>query len=177
VINERLYLQEALYDWVAAVVEESGRTDEVIWRNGTGPRPVAPFISIEFVGSETPGTPNYGRVNAKDGKREIRQYVRRTMAMYGFGESANDLLEYVRSSIWFAECIYLLKRKGLVINDATEVKELPQELSKDVESCAFFEFVLTYKRILTDKPGWIESVEISSDTRLGCFSVTSAEEE
>ena len=176
-IKEREYLQDSLFEWVAAVMEETGRADEVRWRFEEGVRPPPPFLSIEFVGSETPGTPNYGKVNLPDERRKIRQYVRRTMAMYGFGKSANDLLEYIRTSIWFSEYIYLLRRKGLVINDATEVKEIPHDRSNDVENCAFFEFVLTYIRIVTDKPGWIESVELSSNTRLGNFIVSSAKEE
>ena len=186
-ISERQHIQDILYDWVVAVIKENGREDQVVWRNGEGPRPVPPFISIEFVGSRTPGQPNYSKVRVKqnedgtpdtsdDGRRTIKQYVRRTLTMYGFGEGAIDLLETVKASIWFSEHIYFLKRNGLVINDATEVKELPQELSSDVENGAFFEFVLTYRRVLEDAPGWIGQVDIESDTPIGDFNVTTMEE-
>jgi hypothetical protein len=167
VINERQYIKEAIYDWVSAVVSEEGRTDPVIWDHDDGTRPVPPFVSIEFIGTHTPGSPNYSMIEvdpenpADDGVQEISRFVRRALTMYAFGESALDLLETIKASIDKDAYITMLRKKGLAIPEAFEVTEHPANRSGiSTENAAFFEFYVTYTRIITDTPGWIETVEI-----------------
>ncbi|MDR2952913.1 MAG: hypothetical protein LBU82_06700, partial [Treponema sp.] len=122
-INERKHIQDAIYDWVAAVVEKEGRTDPVIWDHDDGPRPEPPFISLEFVGCSSPGMADYGvdvdlDNPADDGVQTISRPMRRALTMYGFGEGAMDLLETIKASYEEDEYIMLLAEKGLVIPGA-----------------------------------------------------------
>jgi len=176
VINERQYLKDTLYDWVAAVVAETGRTDQVIWRNENGPRPVPPFISIEFTGSQTPGMPNYSLVKIKgqkdDGEQEIRQFMRKALTMHAFGEGAVDLLETIKASIFREKYVAMLYKAGLVIPQVLDVTETPAPQSNEIESGAFFDFVVTFVRVVTDVPGWIGSVRITGNTPIGNIDIT-----
>jgi hypothetical protein len=177
-ISERQYIKEVLYDWVAAVVLETGRTDPVVYDNEKGPRPVPPFISLTFTGSSTPGTPTYSRVKTDghdDGVQLIRQFVRKAMTMYAFGESAIDLLETIKASIYREQYIGMLAKKGLVIPNALDVTEAPGVRSTEIENSAFFEFWVTYIRVIEDVPGWIGSVDIASDTPMGDITITTEE--
>jgi len=185
VIDERRYLQDTLYDWVAAAVAETGRTEQVIWRNGKGPRPVPPFVSIEFVGSETPGLPNYSRVKVNeisdgvydDGEQIIRQFVRKTLTMYAFGEGCIDLLETIKASIYRDKYINFLRKKGFGIIDTLNVIEGPEARDTEIECSAHFDFVITFIRIITDDPGWIEQVEVSSEATIGNTTIKMMEDE
>jgi hypothetical protein len=183
-INERQQIKKALYAWVAAVVAETGRTDPVIWNNGKGPRPVPPFISVEFTGSQTPGLPDYGKVtgvenDTDDGEQQIRQFVKKTMTMYAFGEGAIDLLETVKTSIFREDYINALYKKGLVIPQAMDIVEGPEAKDNEIENSASFDFVVTFTRIITNAPGWIGRVQISSETPVGNIDVitTNTEED
>lgn len=179
-ISERRYIQNALCAWVADAVKETGRKDPVIWRDGKGTRPIPPFISIEFVGSQTPGLPNYSMVKIKrkagedgeevedledDGVQTIRQRVRKTMTMYAFGEGAIDLLETIKASIYRQKYADALKLKGLVIPNALDVIEGPEKKENEIESSAHFDFVLTFIRVTTDDPGWIGKVHVANKLR------------
>jgi hypothetical protein len=178
-INERRYLKDALYDWVAAVVAETGRTDPVVYDNDRGPRPVPPFIALTFTGSRTPGSPNYSRVETdgqNDGVQLIRRPVRKAMTMYAFGEGAIDLLETIKASIYREQYIAMLAKKGLVIPDALDVTEAPTVRSAEIENSAFFDFWVTYIRVIEDAPGWIGSVNINSDTPMGDITINAMEE-
>jgi hypothetical protein len=185
-MDERQYIKDAIYDWAAAVVAEGGRTDPVVWDHEDGPRPVPPFISLEFTGGGTPGFPNYGKVVLKkkldgapdekdDGKQIIRQFVRKALTMYAFGEGSFDLLETIKASIYRESYITMLAKRGLVIPNALDVTETPAVRGIDTENSAFFEFWLTYIRVIEDVPGWIGSVDISSDTPMGDITITTEE--
>jgi hypothetical protein len=167
VINERQYIQDAIYDWVAAVVAEEGRTDPVIWDNYDGPRPEAPFISLTFTGTSTPGSPNHGMVEVTpenpEGTQTISRFVRRSLTMYAFGERAMDLLETIKASIDKEAYIEMLAKKGLSIPEALEVRENPAVYSGSTEDAAIFDFFVTYTRVTTDTPGWIDTVDITPE--------------
>jgi hypothetical protein len=169
VIAERQYIKDALYDWVAAVVAEEGRTDPVIWDNDDGPRPEAPFISLTFTGSNTPGFPNYSMIevdkeNPDDwGTQTISRFVRRSLTMYAFGERAMDLLETIKASIDKEAYKEMLEKKGLAIPQVLEVSQTPAVYSGSTEEAAIFEFYLTYTRVITDSPGWIETADIKPE--------------
>jgi hypothetical protein len=178
VINERQYIKEVLYDWISAVVAETGRTDPVIYDNDKGPRPVPPFISLTFTGSSTPGSPNYSKVvtdGQSDGVQTITQFVRKAMTMYAFGEGAIDLLETIKASIYRESYIAMLARKHLVIPNALDVTEAPTVRGTVTENSAFFDFWVTYTRVIEDVPGWIGSVNIASDTPMGDITITTEE--
>jgi len=168
-INERQYIKEALYDWVAAVVAETGRTDPVIWDHERGPRPVPPFVSLAFVGGETPGMPNYNRV--KNGVQYITRYVKRSLTMYAFGEGSFDLLETIKASIERADYMERLGNKQLVIPYALEVKENPVARGTEWEVGAMFDFYVTYNRVIEDTPGWIETVGMTGSTFKGEITI------
>jgi hypothetical protein len=164
VINERQYIQDAIYDWVAAVVAEEGRTDPVIRDNDDGPRPEAPFISLSFTGSSTPGSPNHSMVEVDEehpnGVQKISRFARRSLTMYAFGERAMDLLETVKASIDKEAYIEMLAKKGLAIPQALDVRENPAVYSGSTEEAAIFDFFVTYTRVTTDTPGFIETADI-----------------
>jgi hypothetical protein len=166
-INERQYIKDAIYDWAAAVIAEEGMTDPVIWDHDDGPRPEAPFISLTFTGTSTPGSPNYRMVEVTPenpgGVQTISRFVRRSLTMYAFGKRAMDLLETVKASIEREVYIEMLAKKGLAIPQALDVRENPNIYSGSTEEAAIFEFYLTYTRVITDSPGWIETVDITPE--------------
>jgi len=182
VIDERRQIKDAIYDWVAAVVEEEGRTDQIVWDNEDGPRPRPPFISLEFTGTSTPGMAEHGMVEGvtpehPDGIQEIRRPVRRAVTMYAFGEDALDLLETIKASYEKEEYIQMLAEKGLVIPYALEVIENPAVRGgTDTENSALFEFYVTYIRVIEDSPGYIDSVSITPPENLPMKEITSEEE-
>jgi hypothetical protein len=178
-IHERQYIKDALYDWIAAVIAGTGRTDPVIHDNGKGPRPVPPFISLKFVGVSTPGSPNYSRVKTdgkNDGVQFITRPVKRSLTLYAFAEDALDLLETVRASIDREAYIAMLAKKGLAIPQALDVTENPSVMDNEIENSAFFDFWVTYIRVIEDAPGWIESVSINSGTPMGDITINATEE-
>lgn len=177
-IAERQYIKEAIYDWVSAVVADAGRTSPVVWDHSDGPRPAPPFVALEFVGASTPGSPNFDMVevdleNPEDaGVQEITRPVRRALTMYGFGEGAIDLLETIKESIFKDKYITMLALKGLVIPDALEVRENPAVRGVDTENAALFEFYVTYMRVMSDSPGWVETVHIEPPADLPMDEIT-----
>jgi len=179
VINERQQIKDAIYDWVAAVVAEEGRTDPVIWDNEDGPRPKPPFISLEFIGTSTPGMPDYSMVevdpdNPEDqGVQKVSRFVRRALTMYAFGKGALDLLETIKASYEEDKYIEMLAERGLVIPYALEVRENPAVRGgTDTESSALFEFYVTYIRVKEVSPGWIETVHIKLSDNLPMEEIT-----
>jgi hypothetical protein len=168
-IHERQYLKDNLYDWVEAVVRDSGRADPVIWRNENGVRPKPPFIALEIIGGSRLGHPWKSRVkidpeNPGDaGEQTVVQPVRKTLTMYGFGKDSVDLLEMIRDSIWMDAYVTMLARRNLVIEQAFGVTGLGAETDSVMETQAHFDFVVVYNRVFTDKPGWIEHAKAASD--------------
>jgi hypothetical protein len=158
-IDERQYIQDILYDFVSGVVAENGRTDPVIYADENGPRPVPPFISMEFTGGDTPGLPYYGMVDPGNGEQMIVQNVRKTLTMYAFGQGAFDLLETIRVAAFKNTWIDFLIRRHLVIAQMFEVLETGTDRDNEREKSASFDFDVTFNRVSVDTPGWIEHVE------------------
>jgi hypothetical protein len=107
-ITKRQYLKNTLYDWIATVVSDNVRTDEVIWDNGRGVRPVPPFIALEFIGGIRPGLPSYGNVKMdgrKDGEQCIYMPSKKTVTLHGIGEGTFDLLQTICDSVFINLCI------------------------------------------------------------------------
>jgi len=177
VIGERDRISDAIYDWVGAAVFDEGRTDPVIWDHGDGPRPPPPFVSLEFTGTSTPGTPNYSPVD-ENGEQSIARSVRRALTMYGFGEGALDLLEAIKESIWKDKYMEMLAEKGLVIPQALDVTENPAARGTETEFSAHFDFFVSYMRETKERIGWIESAEITpSGLPMKKIKITSLKEE
>lgn len=159
-ISERQYLKDALYDVIAGIVAETGRTDPVIYDNGPGVRPKPPFIGMSFLGGETPGLPGYATVDPDTGSQKLYQYVRKTMTMYAFGEGAIDVLETIKAHLFFQRWRDELKRLKLVIPQCHDIREHPKAVDTAIEQGASFDFDLTYMRILEDEVGFIEQVDL-----------------
>ena len=160
-IDERQGIQDAIYDWVAAVVAETGRTGPVIWNHGDGPRPKPPFVSLEFTGCSTLGSPEFGQID-DNGVRTISRPVRRSLTMYGFGERALDLLETIKESLHKDVYQEMLAKHGLVVPQAFEVQENPTVRSGiTTEFSALFEFYVTYIRTINETVDWFKTVIIT----------------
>jgi len=162
-IEERQFLKDALYDWVAAIVADNGRTDEVIWDEGKGVRPRAPFIELQFGGERRNGFPCFSRVNPEDGEQCIYHDAARTVTVHGFGEGSFDLLETIYDSISVSKYILLLKEKHLVVNELTSVTEVGSAVDTEMEKRAKFDITVSYIRVTVDRPGWIEHTEITPE--------------
>jgi hypothetical protein len=138
----------------------------VIYDRGNGPRPLPPFISLDFIGGETPGSPNYSKVKiggAADGEQYIRQYTEKAMTMTCFGQGAIDLLETIKASTLRETYINMLAIKNLVIPRTLGVVEGPKVRGTETENSASFDFYVSYIRVITDSPGWIEDAEIGEE--------------
>jgi hypothetical protein len=162
-IEEREYIKKALYYWIAAVVLDNGRNDEVIFDNEKGVRPKPPFIAIQFIGGTRPGFPSRTKVNLETEEQKIIAPSTKTVTLHGIGTGSFDLLQTICDSIFIGKYISLLKRKNLVVNKITDVTELGNELDTEMENRAKFDIRVSFLRVITNKPGWIEHVEIVSD--------------
>jgi len=153
----------------------------VICNQGDGQRPVPPFLSLEFTGTTTLGMPDYGPVETGDplppgGVRTISRPVRRALTMYAFGERALDLLETVKASAEMDAYVEMLAEKGLVVSDTLEAREHPAARGGGTEASAMFEFYVTYIRVLTESPGYIETVHIAPPENIPMDEITNEEE-
>jgi hypothetical protein len=162
-IAEREYLKEALYDWIAAVVADNGRSDEVIFDNEKGVRPKPPFIAIQFLGGARPGFPSRTRVNPETGEQKILAPSTKTVALHGIGTGSFYLLQTICDSIFIGKYISLLKQRNLVVNKINDVTELGNELDTEMENRARFDVKVAFIRVITNTPGFIEHTHIASD--------------
>lgn len=158
-IDERRYIKDALYDVIAAIVSDTGRSDPVIYDNEKGVRPKPPFISIAFLGGETPGMPNFTKADA-NGVQKVIQFVRKTLTMYAFGEGTIDLLETVKGSFYFQRWRDALASAHLVIPQTHNVLEHSGNIDGEWENSASFDFDITYIRVFEDNTGFIEQAEL-----------------
>jgi hypothetical protein len=162
-ITERQYLKEALYDWIASVAADNGRTDEVIFENEKGVRPKPPFIAVQFIGGRRQGFPSRTRVDPATGKQRLHALSEKTVTLHGIGEGSFDLLQTILDSIYIGKYSSLLRRRNLVVNKITDVTELGAELDTEWENRAVFDIRVSFIRVITNTPGWIEHAEIASD--------------
>jgi hypothetical protein len=161
VITERQYIKDNLYDFFIALLEAQGITGiPLIYDNENGPRPVTPFLMIEFRSTVTPGMPDYSRVSLADGTetQRVTQHTRRNMTMYGFGERAVDVLETIKAQLNTDTWVDELRKRNLVIPQTMETLESPQAFETSRENGASFDFDLTYLRVIETDPGYIETV-------------------
>jgi hypothetical protein len=162
-IAERQYLKEALYDWIAAVAAGNGGTDEVIFDNEKGVRPKPPFIAVQFIGGRRPGFPSRTRVDPATGEQRLYAPSEKTVSLHGIGEGSFDLLQTICDSIYIGKYSSLLRQRNLVVNKITDVTELGAELDTEWENRAVFDIRVSFIRVITNTPGWIEHAGIASD--------------
>jgi hypothetical protein len=180
VIQERQYIKDNLYDVFATILADQGLTEiPVIFEDQNGPRPKAPFVSLQFRSTVGLGTTlNFSRIKlplteagkadtADDGIQTASQPIRRNMTCYGFGEPAMDILETIKNQLQMDEWVDELRRRHLVIPQMMEVIEAPKIIDAVMETSAVFDFDLTYIRVTETVPGWIKDVELNPTYVLG----------
>jgi hypothetical protein len=164
-IDERRYVQDAIYEWASAVIADAGRTEQVVWLPNNGPRPVPPFIALSMTATVRPGQPwKSGILNSTpedDGEQHIIHEVKKTMTMHGIGEKTFDLLAVLYDSIYIEKYRLMLAKKSLVIPYAEGIMDVTTEIDNVIESHAVFDFFVTYQRVVIDHPGIIEHTAIT----------------
>jgi hypothetical protein len=160
---KREYLQDALHDWIEKVLAEAEAPCEIVWDYTGGSRAKAPFIALQFIGNERPGFPYRGKVDPETGERRLHAPERVTVSINGFGESSFDRLDAICDSIFKAEYISFLKKKKLVVNKITDVHEAANEIAGVNENHGLFDISVSFIRIITENPGWIEHVGVKTD--------------
>jgi hypothetical protein len=166
VIEERQYIQDKLYDVFTAILEAREITGiPVIQENSEGPRPKAPFLTIEFRSTAGLGSINFSKVKREpgnDGIQRMSQPQRRNMTLHGFGERAIDALETIKTQLAADKWADELYRRCLVIPQVFETLETPQGIDTTRENAASFDFDVTYTRVVETTPGYIEHAELNS---------------
>jgi len=163
-IRERKYIEDSIVEWIKAVVADNGRKDKVVLTNEEdGVRPIPPFIALQFIGGGRPGIPFRSKVNPKTEEQKIYAPSSKTIALHGIGKGSFDLLQTIFDSIFIGKYKSLLRRKCLVVNKITDVTEVGNALGTVMESRARFDIRVSFIRVITNKPGWIEHMELISD--------------
>ena len=165
-IEERLYIKNNLYDVFTAILEAQKIIGvPVVQENSEGPRPKAPFLTIEFRSTVGLGSINFSKVKIEpgnDGIQRMSQPQRRNMTLHGFGERAVDVLETLKTQLAADEWADELYRRHLVIPQVFETLETPHGIETTRENAASFDFDLTYTRVVETTPGYIEHAELNS---------------
>ncbi len=161
--GQRGVIQDALYDWIDAVLKEEECSCPIVWDNTGGTREKPPFVSLQMIGGSRSGFPWKSGVDAETGDRMHRHDMRRTVSIHGWGESCMDRLDAIADSIHKSVYISLLRKKGLVVNTLTEVRESAEDIANGSETHGIFDIAVTYIRVVKEKIGWIEGVYVESD--------------
>jgi len=164
-IRERKYIEDSIVEWLEAIIADNGRKDTVVLSNQNGVRPPTPFIAIQFIGGGRPGQPFRSRVNPETEEQKLYAPSNKTLALHGIGEGSFDLLQTILDSIYIAKYRTMLKRKRLVVNKITDVTEVGNALDTVMESRARFDIRVSFIRVVTTKPGFIEHMELYADNR------------
>ena len=159
-IEERKYLERTLAEWIEMVVADNGRNDKVIPVHKNGVRPIPPFIALQFIGGARPGFPSRTRVNPKTGEQHLYAHSEKTVTLHGIGAGSLDLLQTIFDSIFIGKYKSFLRRKKLVVRKLTDVFEIGERVDTVMEIRARFDISVSFIRVVTNKPGWIEHMEI-----------------
>jgi hypothetical protein len=162
-IEERKYLERTLAEWVEMVVADNGRTDNVIYTNKNGVRPVPPFIALQFIGGRRPGSPSRSKVNLETGEQKLYAHSEKTITLHGIGAGSFDLLQTILDSIFIGKYKSFLRKRHLVVRKLTDVTEVGEIVDTEIESRARFDIRVSFIRVVTTKPGWIEHIRISPE--------------
>lgn len=155
-------VQDALYDWIAAVLEENEFPCEIVWDNSGGTRPKPPFISLQMIGGSRSSFPWKSRVDRDTGERETRFDMRRTVSIHAWGERCLERLDEIADSISSDTYRRMLRKNGLVVNAITDATLSAEDRANGTESHGYFDIAVTYIRVVKEETGWIESVSVKS---------------
>lgn len=167
-INQRVktqyeIVQDALYDWITAVLAENGFLCAVVWEVNRGVRPKEPFISLQMIGGARCSFPWKSGVNKETGERKTLFDMRKTVSIHGWGERCLEVLDEIADSISFDKYCSMLREKGLVVNKITDVSLSAQDIANETETHGYFDIAVTYTRVVIERVGWIENVGIQCD--------------
>lgn len=161
--DQRTEVQDALFDWIDAVLNENGFPCEIVWDDTGGTRPKPPFISLQMIGGSRASFPWKSRVDAGTGERTTRFDMRRTVSIHGWGESCMERLYDIADSISSDKYRRILRKSGLVVNALTDIMLSAEDRANGTETHGYFDIAVTYIRMVREKTGWIESVEVKTD--------------
>ena len=156
-------VQDALYDWIAAVLAEKGFSCAIVWEINRGVRPKEPFISLQMIGGSRCSFPWKSRVIKETGERKTLFDMRKTVSIHGWGERALERLDEIADSISADTYRAMLRKSGIVVNKITNVTLSAQDIANETETHGYFDIAVTYIRVVIEKVGWIENVGIQCD--------------
>ena len=156
-------VQDALYDWIEAVLAEKNFQCPIVWDNSGGARPKAPFVSLQMIGGTRSTFPWKSRVNPETGERETRFDMRKTVSIHGWGERCMERLDEIEDSISSETYRLMLRRNGLVVNPITGITTSVEDMANGTETHGYFDIAVTYIRAVKEQTGWIESVGVETD--------------
>lgn len=159
-IEERKYLERTLAEWIEKVVADNGRKDTVIYANKNGVRPDPPFIMLQFVGGKRPGSPSRSKVKPETGEMKIYAHSEKTITVHGIGSGSFDLLQTIFDSIFIGKYKSFLRKRNLVVRKLTDVSEVGEQGDTEMVGRARFDIRVSFIRVVTNKPGWIEHVKV-----------------
>lgn len=160
-IQERKYLERTLAEWMEMIIADNGRKDTVMYANKNGVRPQPPFIVMQFVGGVRPGSPSRTKVNKETGEQKLYAHSEKTITLHGIGSGSFDLLQTIHDSIFIGKYVSFLRKRNLVVRKLTDVMEVGESMETEMESRARFDIRVSFIRVITNKPGWIENVRIT----------------
>ena len=170
-ICERKYLEETIAQWIETVIADNGRSEEVIYMDKNGVRPPPPFIALQFLGGSRPGFPSRTKVG-ETGERKFYAHSEKTISVHGVGEETFDLLQIILDSIYTGKYKSFLCRKNLVVRKLTDVSQTGSEIDGEIESRCRFDIHVSFIRVVTEKPGWIENVTITPEGKPSLSPIT-----
>jgi hypothetical protein len=158
--EERKHLERTLAEWIEKVFADNGRKDKVIYANKNGVRPDPPFIMLQFIGGKRSWSPSRTKVNPETAERKYYVHSEKTITLHGIGSGSFDLLETIMDSIFIGKYKSFLRRKNLVVRKLTDVTEVGEQTDTEIMSRAKFDIRVSFIRVVTYKPGWIEKMRI-----------------
>ena len=161
--DQRTEVQDALFDWIDAVLKENGFPCEVVWDDTGGVRPKPPFVSLQMIGGSRSSFPWKSRVDPNTGERKARFDMRKTVSIHCWGERCMERLDEIADSISSDKYRRMLRRSGLVVNTLTDTTLSAEDRANGTETHGYFDIAVTYIRVVKEETDWIESVGIQTD--------------
>ncbi len=161
--DQRAEVQDALFDWIDAVLKENGFPCEVVWDDTGGVRPKPPFVSLQMIGGSRSSFPWKSRVDPNTGERKARFDMRKTVSIHCWGERCMERLDEIADSISSDKYRRMLRKRGLVVAAITDAVLSAEDRANGTESHGYFDIAVTYIRVVSEEVGWIERVAIKSN--------------
>ena len=132
--DQRTEVQDALFDWIDAVLKENGFPCEIVWDDTGGVRPKPPFVSLQMIGGSRSSFPWKSRVNGETGERTVRHDIRKTVSIHGWGERCMERLDEIADSISSDKYRRMLRRSGLVVNTLNDTTLSAEDRANGTET-------------------------------------------